>query len=375
MANVGGMQRVAIELHGALQSDPGLDLSTHVLRTSFFWSHVRVVPFYLTAMHRIKSMADAGEIDAVLFSSMVTAPMILPIRRHLKQKGVLSASIVHGLDVTMAFKPYQRLVPYVFDALDMVLPVSRATAAASIRRGARPDDTIVVPNGIDTDRFHLPPASRRARRELLASMEDPAQPLDASDFVLCSVGRQVRRKGFEWFVEHVMPLLPSNVKFWLAGDGPEHEAIRAAVNRRGLADRVRLLGRVPEADLSRLVRGADLFVMPNIPVPGDMEGFGIVMLEANLGGLPVVASRLEGIQDVIIEGANGHFIETGDAWEFSETILRYVDNPTDLERASARALRHVNENFSWTSVASRYADTLAERAVPAYSRPASALAA
>src|SRR5690625_7613993 len=85
-----------------------------------------------------------------------------------------------------------------------------------------------------------------------------------------------------------------------------------------------MLGRLSEVDLSRLYRGADLFVMPNIPVEGDMEGFGVVMLEAGLSGLPVVASSLEGILDVVEEGNNGHLIESGNGWEAAEASDRHL---------------------------------------------------
>jgi phosphatidyl-myo-inositol dimannoside synthase len=306
---------------------------------------------------------------------MVTGGMAVALHKHLRKHGVLSAAIAHGLDVTMPAKAYQRFVPHVFDSLDMILPVSNATGDACIERGAREDDVVVVPNGIDESRIGEPPGTRRGRRDLLQSLQDPANPLSPNDFVLLSVGRQVRRKGFAWFIDEVMPLLPENVHYWLAGDGPEGEAIRASIDRRNLGHRVRLLGRIPEDDLARLYRGSDLFVMPNIPVPGDMEGFGVVMLEANLGGLPVVASRLEGIQDVIIEGANGHFIESGNAWDFSEEIMRYVYNWDRLDRASERAIRHVRDNFSWNSVAARYSNVIAARAVPEFVPARAALAA
>ncbi len=368
MANVGGMQRVSSELFAALQQVDDIELSTRLLRSSFTWSHVRIVPFLAGSLRKIRGMAERREIDVVLFSSMVTASMAYPLRRHLSENGVLTAAIVHGLDITMDFAPYQRFVPKVFDSLDLVMPVSRATAEACIERGLDPSRVSVVPNGIDIDRFAAPPGSRRGRRELLADLADPHQPLSDDDFVLVSVGRQVKRKGFAWFVGNVMPLLPENVEYWLAGDGPENETIRAEIVARGLEDRVRLLGRLSESDLSRLYRGADLFVMPNVPVAGDMEGFGVVMLEAGLAGLPVIASKLEGIRDVITEGSNGHFIESGNAWDFSEAIMRYVYSSTELERASSRAVRYVRETFGWKAVADRYVDVMAERAVPAHRR-------
>ena len=80
---------------------------------------------------------------------------------------------------------------------------------------------------------------------------------------------------------------------------------------------MRVLGQVSEALLVTLFQGSDLFVMPNIPVAGDLEGFGVVMLEAGLCGLPIVAAELEGIRDVVREGENGVLVSPGDAVAFA----------------------------------------------------------
>lgn len=356
LSNVGGMQRVATELHAALRRQPGLTLESLVLRASWDTTHLKTPPFLARAAWQIRRMARAGAIDAVLFSSMVTASLAVPLRRVLAAARVRTAAIVHGRDVTLPVRPYQRFVPRVFDALDAVLPVSRATGAACLERGLAAEKLHVVPNGIDLNRFAPLNDPATMRRSLLEAV---GGDLPEGALLLCSVGRQVERKGFAWFVDQVMPLLPADVHYWLAGDGPEAGAIEAAIDRRGLQERVRLLGRVSEAALEQLYRGADLFVMPNIPVPGDMEGFGVVMLEAGLGGLPVIAARLEGIQDVVAEGKNGHLVESGDAWGFSEAIMAYYDDREALQEASERAAAYVRDTFSWQAVARRYVDTLA----------------
>ena len=72
--------------------------------------------------------------------------------------------------------------------------------------------------------------------------------------------------------------------------------------------------------LKNAYSASDIFIMPNIPIPGDMEGFGIVLLEANLAGTPAVAADLEGIKDVIENGKNGYKIEVRDSKSFSNKI-------------------------------------------------------
>lgn len=359
LSNVGGMQRVASELHEALGEAPELQVQSLLLRSSWRWTHVRTIPFMARALWTIRRMARRREIDAVLFSSTVTASLAVALQSTFRKNGVLTAAIVHGRDVTLPFEPFQRFVPHIFDALDLVLPVSSATGAACLERGLSVDKMHVVPNGVGIDRFATLNSRNVERARLMRAFGGEPLPDDA--LLLCSVGRQVRRKGFAWFLEGVMPLLPENVHYWLAGDGPESARILAVARERGLAHRVRLLGRVSEDDLQTLYRGADLFVMPNVPVEGDMEGFGVVMLEAGLCGLPTIAARIDGIVDVIAEGRNGHLVESGDAWGFSEAVMQYHNAPDRLTAAGRRAANYVAGTFTWQAVASQYLDVLYAR--------------
>ncbi|MEM1125088.1 MAG: glycosyltransferase family 4 protein [Bacteroidota bacterium] len=348
-ANLGGMQRVATELYASLIETRAVHVHPLVLRTTWSRTHLRTPGFLLRAYRGIRRLVRDQAVDVVLFSSMVTATLAVPLRGFLHKHGVPTAAIVHGRDVTLDTWLHQRVVvPKTFRAVDAVMPVSQATGAQCLERGLPPDKLHVVPNGIDLHRFDP------ERVQGLSALPTRAP----GAFVLCSVGRQVKRKGFAWFVEHVLPRLPDAVEYWLAGDGPEHDAIRDAAAQHGVAERVRLLGRISEADLARLYWEADLFVMPNIPVPGDMEGFGVVMLEAGLCGVPVVAARLEGIQDVITEGQNGHLVESGDAPGFTAAIRPYHEDAAALQALSERAAQHVIATFSWQAVAQRYVSAL-----------------
>lgn len=366
------MQRVATDLHTALRAHDDVRFSSIVLRSSWRWTHVKTVPFLGKAFFQIRRMVRRGEVDAVLFSSMVTASLATLLESTLRTHGVYSAAIVHGRDVTLDVAPYQCVIPRIFDALDAVLPVSRATGEACLERGLRPEKLRVVPNGVSTHRFAATPSTDGARAALLERF-DASGSLPDRGLLLCSVGRQVKRKGFAWFVENVLPLLPEDVHYWLAGEGPEAQYVVEMAEKRHVSHRVRRLGRVTEEELELLYYGADLFVMPNVPVQGDMEGFGIVMLEAGLCGLPTIASRLEGITDVIEAGENGHLVDSGDAWGFSEAIMRYYHQPVALGGARERAAQFVEDHFSWHAVAGMYVDAL-RAMVPGTPVPDEALA-
>ena len=347
------MQRVATGLYDALAARDDLDLTPVVLRTSWATTHARMAYFLPYVALRLRALARSGPPGVVLYSSMVTAwtaPFVGPA---LRRRGWRLAAIAHGLDVTTPVAAYQRrVVPRVFDALDRVLPISEATAEACRVRGADPARLVVVPNGIAPDR--LTPASPSERAELRRDLDAAAHTPQGHPLVLLSVGRHVRRKGFAWFASAVMPRLPERVVWWLVGEGPETDAVREAVAAHGLQERVRLLGRVDDATMDRLYRTADVFVMPNRPVEGDMEGFGVVMLEAGLAGTPTVGAALEGIPDVVTPGENGVLVPSGDADAFVRVL-----SDLDADRASLDALRlrtaeATRRRFAWPAVADRY---------------------
>jgi phosphatidylinositol alpha-1,6-mannosyltransferase len=354
MDNVGGMQRVAIDLYESLLPHRGAEVRALVLRSPWSQRHWRTPLFMARAIREIRGLAERKEIDAILFSSMVTAALAVPLRSHLKKHGVVAAAIANGLDATTPTWPYPQLVRKVFNSLDLVLPISNATADACRARGLTPEKCAVVLLGIRLDRF-APPASREeARTSLLRSIGISTTP----SLILCSVGRLVPRKGVAWFIEYVMPALPPDVLFLVAGEGAERQRIESVIAGKQLGERVRLLGAISDAELQRVYQGSDLFVMPNVRVAGDMEGFGLVLVEAGLCGLPVIASRLEGIADVVTEGENGHLVESADADGFRDAILRYHSQPEHLGDASRRARMFTAARFGWAGVTDKYVSVI-----------------
>jgi len=384
LASVGGMQRVAVELDDALRRRDDINYRVLALRSSWKWVHVRTPLFLIGLIFRLRRLIRRDETDVILFSSMVSASLAVFLRGVLRSHNVGAATIVHGQDVTLPKPIYQRWVPRVFSALDLVMPVSGATGQACTERGLDPSKLAVVHNGVDVQRFEasITDEVREQARALRAetgaggagtgsdTADNPAAQTDGAvpaenpaaqtatttrhtaPLLLASVGRQVERKGFAWFIEHVMPALPEHIHYLMAGDGPQAEAIEEAIRGGVLGARVRRLGRVSEEELLALYVAADLFIMPNIPIPGDMEGFGIVMLEAGMCGAPTIAARLEGIREVITEGRNGYFVESGDADGFIRRITEMDRDREALAELSNTTHRHVRDTFGWDTVAS-----------------------
>jgi len=171
-----------------------------------------------------------------------------------------------------------------------------------------------------------------------------------------TVGRLVARKGVSWFCEQVLPHLRETGGFvyLIAGDGPEASRLRDLVSALGIEGCVYLLGRVSDADLSVLYTGADAFIMPNIPQLHDPEGFGLVAIESAAYSLPVIAARLDGIQDAVIEGASGYLLPPQDAHAWVTFLRRCLAEPQILEELRSRARDATRERFGWDKIVRHY---------------------
>ncbi len=348
-SRVGGAERVAAELLVALKDQPGVIVTPVIARAAS--NRLRFLTYSAGAVATLRRLARAGAIDAVLHTGLPTAWMSVLLAGEFRRRHVVSGAIAHGHDVIMDFAPYQGLVRRMFADLDAVMAVSQATGAACLQRGLDPRRMHVTPNSVDAARFAPAPPMEDRRAILRAAFPAEAAALAADGQVICCVGRQVPRKGHAWFVREVVPMLPEAVQFWLAGDGAQAGAIDAAAREAGVTDRVHRLGKLSEPRLAALYRGADLFVMPNVPIAGDMEGFGLVMLEANANGLPVVASRLEGVEEVVTGGLNGVLARAGDAGDFAGRILQLLTTPALRARLGRQAEAYARNGVGWAGVA------------------------
>ncbi len=349
LENMGGMQRVSMQLVRELRRRGDVRLHTEVLKSSWRNIGLNTFGFLLEELVRLPRLAREKEADVILFSSMVTAALSRLVRGRVE---IPMVTINHGQDVTLDHSLYQWFVPSIFESLDGVISVSRATRRASMERGMAPEKGVALPNGVDLRSLMDFPEREGARRNI---GELSGAKLDGARLLL-SVGRLVRRKGHEWFIREVFPALdPGNI-YMIVGDGPEFENVRRAAGESPDGERIFLMGRQPDRVLKMAYAAADLFVMPNIPVEGDMEGFGIVMLEAGMSRTPVVASDLEGIRDVISDGENGYRVPPGEAGRFAETVNALTKG--DAEELGNRARTYVREHFGWERVAGKYLEFL-----------------
>lgn len=254
--------------------------------------------------------------------------------------------IVHGLDITYHNFIYRQFwLKLFFSKIDHFIAVGNETIKQAALRNISTNNFQFVPNGVDVSQIKAQ-YSKQDLEKLLGYK--PAGP------VLFTLGRLVKRKGVLWFIEEVFPELDSSVTYLIAGEGGSKSAIQEAIKTSKVGNRIKLLGGVSEKDKSILLSTADIFIQPNIKVENDIEGFGLVVLEAGLYGRPVLASKIEGLQDAVTENKNGILLESGNANQYIDRINHLLQDPNKLEELGNYASKFVKSRYSWESIAEEY---------------------
>jgi phosphatidylinositol alpha-1,6-mannosyltransferase len=294
------------------------------------------------ALLRSAGLLARKRVSLVLTGDALTYAALAPLLRAFR---VPNATMVMGLDLTYESRLYRAIVHRALRKAPSIIAISAATAERAVEFGVSRDRVEVLRLGVQAPL--VTPADRKVARR--AVHERLALPSDA--VVLLTLGRLVRRKGAQWFIANVLPGLPDSVHYVVAGDGADADAVRERVTERGLQARVHLLGSVDDDVREELMRGADIAVQPNIRVPGDMEGFGLVTIEAAMRGTLVVASDLEGIKDAVVDGVTGVLVPPEDAAQWVATLSGLLEDREQLEAIAERFQQATIERYGEAAMA------------------------
>jgi glycosyltransferase involved in cell wall biosynthesis len=185
-------------------------------------------------------------------------------------------------------------------------------------------------NGIDLDRF------------------EPRRGPSQRPFTILSVARLVEKKGLDVLVEACRLLRERGAGFrcWIVGKGAERARLEAMIRRHGLRGRVELLGPHTQAEIVARYREADLFVLPCLVAgDGNRDGLPVSLVEALASGLPVVATPVTGIPEVVRDGHNGLLVPSGDAPRLADAIESLMRDGAHYESLRANARVSVEKAF------------------------------
>ncbi len=352
----GGMERLNAQMASAFAADhrvtviapKGSRIDSHAsLRirccplpgTAAFLIWAFVASAILAAFYRPRWIVGGSGLVApiVLFASVIS--------------GARRAVYLHGLDIVVKNRVYQSIWLPAIRRMYLCIVNSRNTRALAIGAGVNCAQIQIVMPGVT-----MPDVRERDIATLEANLFRAEHGLGTSPIIL-SVGRLTRRKGLVEFIEHAMgPILAarSDARLVVIGDdapdalhasGISGQAlIESAARRAGVEAAVHLLGPVPEAVLNAAFAAAHVHVFPGIDIPGDVEGFGMVAIEAAAHGVPTVAFDVGGVADAIEDPTSGSLIPSGDYPFFVRQVLQYLDKPGAATHQSCRGFA---ERFVW----------------------------
>ena len=197
----------------------------------------------------------------------------------------------------------------------------------------------IIPNGVDVEKFKSIDTAKVKRQ--LGFGEEP---------IVLFVGSLIPRKGLPYLIESAKKIVKqrANTKFLIVGNGPLREQLDELLSTAGLLGNFTFLNKLDESQLMGIYNAADVFTLPSL-----QEGQGIVLLEAQACGKPVVAFGVGGVTEAVRDKETGYLYELGDVEGFADGILKLLNDEMLRQKMGAAGHKFVTENFSWDLCAQR----------------------
>jgi glycosyltransferase involved in cell wall biosynthesis len=254
---------------------------------------------------------------------------------------------LHGSDVYVAetLAPARHAARAVFRRAGVVTACSSDLGRRAVALGADPGRIVVVPYGVDVDRFR-PDAERRAcRRQRLGVGE--------ASIVVLAAGRLVRKKGFEYLID-AMGLLRQDpeVVMVLAGEGDLRAELEARASAAGVARHVRFLGNQTQDEVAGWLAAADIAVVPSVrDDSGNVDGLPNVVMEALASGTVLVSTPAGGIGAVVQDGRTGVIVAERDAGALASAVTALASDAERRQRIGEAARQMAAARFGWSETA------------------------
>lgn len=290
----------------------------------------------------VKKVIARDSIKQVFFGA--AAPLAV-MARSLRRKGVVNiVALTHGHEVWWAkLWPFSSAISSIGNSVDHLTYLGEFTKseiAKALSTKAKSRLVKIAP-GIDTDHFAPDSGSIQLRREL--GLIDKK--------VIVSVGRLVHRKGQDFLIQSLPAILEKHptAHILMVGEGPYRKDLTKMVEKLKLSQSVTFIGRIQYKDLPRYICAGDIFAMPSRSrLAGlEVEGLGIVYLEASSCALPVVAGRSGGAPDAVEEGITGFSVDGTSTAEISSAIIKLLDDPVKAKAMGAAGRSWIIEKWRW----------------------------
>lgn len=230
---------------------------------------------------------------------------------------------------------------YLLSKIDHFFPVSNYTAGVLIKFGVDPDRITVVANGSDPELFK-PINSDALKKDL--DLENRK--------VILTVTRLVKRKGVDTVLRAISAIRDKfpNILYLIAGEGPEETRLKKLTTKLNLQNQVKFIGRIDYKKLPEYYNAADMFIMASRTELPDVEGYGIVFLEANACGKPVIGTNSGGVPDAIVHGKTGLIVPENNDLKLVEAISELLCNSEIATLMGVKGRERVINEMNWDAV-------------------------
>lgn len=259
-----------------------------------------------------------------------------------KRKKIPYAVFTHGMDILLPQKSWwkKRWLKKIIEAADLVAANSEFTRGELIKLGVEEGRTVVV---------YPCPGLNSELRMTNSELRTPNYEIEKRNKVILSVGRLVKRKGFDKVIE-AMPRVLKRVpeaKCVIIGAGPEVAGYRLQVTELGLDEKIYILENINDEELISWYQRSNVFVMPCRQIGADVEGFGMVFLEAASFGKPVVAGDAGGAPEAIHHGYGGFVVDSESTEELYQAMIKLLIDDNFAKRMGEYGRQWVERNFQW----------------------------
>ena len=301
---------------------------------------------------RMRRLIERHQADTVWFGAAAPLALMAPLARDAGAARVIAST--HGHEVGWSMLPLARTaLRRIGSGTDTVTYVSRYTRRRFASAFGPHAALEHLPAGVDTERFA---PDEVARAELRARYRLGDRPV-----VVC-VSRLVPRKGQDMLIR-ALPAIRQRVPdaaLVIVGGGPHRTSLHRLAHTFGVSEHVVFTDGVPGDELPAHHAMADVFAMPcrTRGAGLDVEGLGIVYLEASASGVPVVAGRSGGAPETVVDGETGLVVDGWDVGAIASTIGDLLADPDRAARMGAAGRRWIVENWQWKDQAARLSDLL-----------------
>lgn len=313
----------------------------------------KIRPTSIEAIMNILYLTLKEKIDVILFGHFGSTHWL---------GGVLARKIlripyfilVHGTEFNVYFYMFSRIDRWasriVLNNAKAILVNSFSTKRLVESHGYPSEHIKIIHPGTDPESFHPLIDSTPLREKYCLNGEK----------IIMIASRLVKKKNHINLLNafhNVVKKIPNSVLL-IVGQGEEEAAIRARIDKLKLNDYVKLVGYVNPTEMPRYYALCDVFIMPSKTVGYDYESFGIVYIEANACGKPVIAGRSGGIEDAVIDGVTGLLVDPENIEEISQAIIRLLTDQEYARKLGENGRRRVENELNWMAVGKKIEEIL-----------------